>query len=93
MSVAFLLSLEMISGLADPYFRTLKFPISLYLDDWIGQRGGHPHMGSRESFCIFVFSGLGIRANKRQESTFKFNLALSNYVYSYNETRDPAQRK
>ena len=50
-------------------------------------------MGSRESFCIFVFSGLGIRANKRQESTFKFNLALSNYVYSYNETRDPAQRK
>lgn len=50
-------------------------------------------MGSRESFCIFVFSGLGIRANKRQESTFKINLALSNYVYSYNETRDPVQRK
>jgi len=95
MSVAFLLlSLEMISELADPYFCALNFPISLYLDDWIGQRGGHPHMGCRESFCIFVFSGLEIRADKRQESTFKNNLALSNHVYTfYNETRDSAQRK
>lgn len=50
-------------------------------------------MGSKESFCIFVFSGLEVRANKRQESTFKNNLALSNVYSFYDETRDPAQRK